>query len=196
MTEIKSAKLEIVSATIPQIPKETVPEFVFAGKSNVGKSSLINTLTNRNKLARTSSEPGKTRTINFYLIDDSIRFVDLPGYGYAKTARAEQERFSKVIDAYLEKRPAIAAIFLLVDIRHEPGENDLMMLDWMRAYGYRPVIIATKADKLSKAQCQRQLAMLGKALQLSEQEKILPFSAFNRQGKEELLDFIRSLAAH
>lgn len=184
--EISRAELCTVAATIPQIPKQELPEIVFAGKSNVGKSSLINILVNRKALARTSSQPGKTRTINFYRVQERWMFVDLPGYGYAKTARAEQERFSKVIDYYLTHRQGIRYVFLLVDIRHEPGRLDLAMLEWMRYHGYRPVIIATKADKLSKAQQQRQLAVLRRSMSLTAEDRIIPFSALSKQGRDEI----------
>ncbi len=186
MVEVSRAELYAVAATIPQIPKQELPEIVFAGKSNVGKSSLINILVNRKSLARTSSQPGKTRTINFYRIQERWMFVDLPGYGYAKTARAEQERFSKVIDYYLTHRQGIRYVFLLVDIRHEPGSHDLTMLEWMRYHGYRPVIIATKADKLSRAQQQKQLAALRKSLSLEGEDRIIPFSALSKQGRDEI----------
>ena len=188
--EISRAELSVVAATIPQIPKQELPEIVFAGKSNVGKSSLINSLVNRKSLARTSSQPGKTRTINFYKVQERWMFVDLPGYGYAKTARAEQERFSKVIDYYLTHRQGIRYVFLLVDIRHEPGTLDLAMLEWMRYHGYQPVIIATKADKLSKAQQQKQLAVLRRGMSLTSADRIIPFSALSKQGRDEIWDLL------
>ena len=184
--EISRAELSAVAATIPQIPKQELPEIVFAGKSNVGKSSLINSLVNRKSLARTSSQPGKTRTMNFYKVQERWMFVDLPGYGYAKTARAEQERFSKVIDYDLTHRQGIRYAFLLVDIRHEPGTLDLTMLEWMRYHGYRPVIIATKADKLSKAQQQKQLSVLRRSMSLTSEDRIIPFSALSKQGRDEI----------
>lgn len=180
------AELATVAATIGQIPEPLLAEIVFAGKSNVGKSSLINTLVNRKALARTSSQPGKTRTINFYQVQEQWMFVDLPGYGYAKTARAEQERFSKVIDYYLTHRKNIRQMFLLVDIRHEPGNNDVMMADWMRHYGYDPIVIATKADKLSRNQQSRQLALLCRQLDLRDDSHIIAFSALSKQGTEEI----------
>jgi len=184
--EVSRAELATVAATIGQIPEPLLAEIVFAGKSNVGKSSLINTLVNRKALARTSSQPGKTRTINFYQVQEQWMFVDLPGYGYAKTARAEQERFSKVIDYYLTHRKNIRQMFLLVDIRHEPGNNDVMMADWMRHYGYDPIVIATKADKLSRNQQSRQLALLCRQLDLRDDSHIIAFSALSKQGTEEI----------
>ena len=184
--EISRAELSAVAATIPQIPKQELPEIVFAGKSNVGKSSLINSLVNRKSLARTSSQPGKTRTMNFYKVQERWMFVDLPGYGYAKTARAEQERFSKVIDYYLTHRQGIRYVFLLVDIRHEPGTLDMSMLEWVRHHGYQRVIIATKADKLSKAQQQKQLSVLRRSMSLTSEDRIIPFSALSKQGRDEI----------
>ena len=184
--EISRAELSAVAATIPQIPKQELPEIVFAGKSNVGKSSLINSLVNRKSLARTSSQPGKTRTMNFYKVQERWMFVDLPGYGYAKTARAEQERFSKVIDYYLTHRQGIRYVFLLMDIRHEPGTLDMTMLEWVRHHGYQPVIIATKADKLSKAQQQKQLSVLRRSMSLTSEDRIIPFSALSKQGRDEI----------
>ena len=184
--EISRAELSAVAATIPQIPKQELPEIVFAGKSNVGKSSLINSLVNRKSLARTSSQPGKTRTMNFYKVQERWMFVDLPGYGYAKTARAEQERFSKVIDYYLTHRQGIRYVFLLVDIRHEPGTLDMTMLEWVRHHGYQLVIIATKADKLSKAQQQKQLSVLRRSMSLTSEDRIIPFSALSKQGRDEI----------
>ena len=184
--EVSRAELATVAATIGQIPEPLLAEIVFAGKSNVGKSSLINTLVNRKALARTSSQPGKTRTINFYQVQEQWMFVDLPGYGYAKTARAEQERFSKVIDYYLTHRKNIRQMFLLVDIRHEPGNNDVMMADWMCHYGYDPIVIATKADKLSRNQQSRQLALLCRQLDLRDDSHIIAFSALSKQGTEEI----------
>ncbi|MBQ7064429.1 MAG: YihA family ribosome biogenesis GTP-binding protein [Firmicutes bacterium] len=190
--EVRQASLAAVAATIGQLPQETLPEIVFAGKSNVGKSSLINILVNRKSLARTSSEPGKTRTINFYQVDQSWMFVDLPGYGYARTGHAEQERFSRVIDYYLQKRQNIRYIFLLVDCRHEPSANDKAMLDWMRFYHYRPVIIATKSDKLSRNQLNKSLSLIRKGLELEEKDIMIPFSALNKSGRDEIWQLIET----
>jgi GTP-binding protein len=190
--EVSRAELSAVAATIGQIPEAVLPEIAFAGKSNVGKSSLINTLVNRKSLARTSSQPGKTRTINFYSVQEQFMFVDLPGYGYAKTARAEQERFSRVIDHYLTHRDNIRYVFLLVDIRHEPGANDVAMVEWMNYYGYEPVIIATKADKLSRNQQNKQLAVIRKGLGLKGNAKMIAFSALSKQGKDEIWQLIES----
>lgn len=184
--EISRAELSAVAATIPQIPKQELPEIVFAGKSNVGKSSLINILVNRKSLARTSSQPGKTRTINFYKVQERWMFVDLPGYGYAKTARAEQERFSKVIDYYLTHRHGIRYVFLLVDIRHEPGRLDLTMLEWMRYHGIGLRSLRPRRTKLSKAQQQKQLAVLRRSMSLLLEDPIIPFSALSKQGREEI----------
>ena len=192
--EVSRAGLAAVAATIGQIPAQTLPEIVFAGKSNVGKSSLINVLVNRKALARTSSQPGKTRTINFYSVQEQWMFVDLPGYGYAKTARAEQERFSAVIDHYLTKRENIRYVFLLVDIRHEPGQNDVAMAKWMQHYGYEPVVIATKADKLSRNQQIKQIAVIRRTLGIGN-APVVAFSALSKQGKEEIWNIIEAETA-
>lgn len=190
--QVSRAELATVAATIGQIPEPLLPEIVFAGKSNVGKSSLINALVSRKSLARTSSQPGKTRTINFYQVQEQFMFVDLPGYGYAKTARAEQERFSRVIDYYLTHRNNIQLVFLLADIRRDPAENDLLMADWMRHAGYVPQVIATKADKLSRNQQNKQLALIRRALRLGEDSAVIAFSALSKQGIEEIWRLIET----
>ena len=146
---IKKAELETVCGITSKLPENENPEFAFAGKSNVGKSSLINALMNRKSLARTSSQPGKTQTINFYNINDALYYVDLPGYGYAKVSVEVKAKWGKMIERYLQKSPMLRCVFLLIDIRHEPSENDKLMCDWVVSNGYHPVIIATKLDKLS-----------------------------------------------
>ena len=154
---IKSAELETVCGITSKLPRNEGVEIAFAGKSNVGKSSLINGLLNRRALARTSSQPGKTQTINFYKINQQFYFVDLPGYGYAKVSATEREKWGKMIENYLHTSERLALVFLLIDIRHEPSANDKMMYDWILHNGFTPVIIATKADKIKRSQLQKQI---------------------------------------
>lgn len=190
---IKKAELETVCGVTSKIPEHTEIEIAFAGKSNVGKSSLINGLLNRKALARTSSQPGKTQTINFYKINDLFYFVDLPGYGYAKVSVAEREKWGKMIEGYLHKSPTLKTVFLLIDIRHEPSANDKMMYDWILSNGFSPVIIATKLDKIKRSQLQKNLKIIRTKLGMQSQDKIFPYSALSKQGKEEILDYIESL---
>ncbi|MCR5330054.1 MAG: ribosome biogenesis GTP-binding protein YihA/YsxC [Lachnospiraceae bacterium] len=183
---IRSAELETVCGITSTLPRNELPEIAFAGKSNVGKSSLLNGLLNRKSLARTSATPGKTQTINYYRINDRLYFVDLPGYGYAKVSQALREKWGKMIEKYLKKSPSLKAVFLLIDIRHEPGANDRQMYDWIVANGFRPVIIATKSDKISKGQIKKQTSMILKTLNCPSDTVILPFSAPNRTGGAEI----------
>ena len=183
---IRSAELETVCGITSTLPRNELPEIAFAGKSNVGKSSLLNGLLNRKSLARTSATPGKTQTINYYRINDRLYFVDLPGYGYAKVSQALREKWGKMIEKYLKKSPSLKAVFLLIDIRHEPGANDRQMYDWIVANGFRPVIIATKSDKISKGQIKKQTSMILKTLNCPPNTVILPFSAPNRTGGAEI----------
>ena len=183
---IKNASLETVCGYTSKLPKNTKPEIAFAGKSNVGKSSLINALMNRKALARTSGQPGKTQTINFYNINDELYLTDLPGYGFAKVSQKEKEKWGTMIENYLNSSEQLRAVFLLVDIRHEPGTLDMTMLEWVRHHGYQPVIIATKADKLSKAQQQKQLSVLRRSMSLTSEDRIIPFSALSKQGRDEI----------
>lgn len=192
------AALSAVCGNVRQFPEESLPEIAFAGKSNVGKSSLINSLlgrkgTGRNGLARTSAVPGKTRTINWFDIDQSLYFVDLPGYGYAKISKAEQARWGKVIETYLSRRSTLKAVLLLVDIRHEPGENDLMMMDWLRHYEVPTLVVATKADKITRNQLPHQKKILAQALGVKSSE-ILPYSSLNNTGREELWKAIETIS--
>ena len=159
---------------------------MLVGKSNVGKSSFINTLVNRKKLARTSSEPGKTRQINFYNMDNSFYFVDLPGYGYAKVSKSEKDKWGVIMERYLQDRPELCAIFLLVDIRHEPTNDDVMMYEWIKHFGYNCVVIATKADKISRGQYQKHMSVIRKKLQLEKEEKIIPISSSKKTGVEDV----------
>ncbi|RHQ96498.1 YihA family ribosome biogenesis GTP-binding protein [Peptoclostridium sp. AF21-18] len=169
-----------------QYPTDGIPEIALAGRSNVGKSSLTNALLNRRNFARTSSTPGKTRTINFYLINKEFFFVDLPGYGYAKVAKSEKDKWGQVMERYLQDRDELCAIFLLVDIRHEPTADDKMMYDWIKYYGYDCVVVATKADKISRGQYLKHLSVIRKKLQLEKDEKIIPVSSSKKTGIEEL----------
>ncbi len=190
---IKSAELETVCGVTSKLPRNEGTEIAFAGKSNVGKSSLINGLLNRKALARTSSQPGKTQTINFYKINGEFYFVDLPGYGYAKVSVAEREKWGKMIERYLHTSKQLKLIFLLLDIRHEPSANDKMMYEWICHNGYTPVIIATKLDKLKRSQVQKHIAQLRSGLVLPKEVPVFPYSALSKQGREEILDYIEQV---
>ena len=189
---IKSAELETVCGITSKLPDNELPEIVFAGKSNVGKSSLINGLLNRKSLARTSSSPGKTQTINFYNINKSLYFVDLPGYGYAKVSQEIRNKWGKMIERYLNKSSQIRSVFLLVDIRHEPGENDVTMYDWVVSNGYKPIVIATKLDKIKRSQLLKNLKIIREKLGMSKDDIIIPFSSVTKQGVDEIWDTINS----
>lgn len=192
---IKSVNLETVCGITSRLPENTLPEIAFAGKSNVGKSSLINALVNRKNYARTSGEPGKTQTINFYRVNDALYYVDLPGYGYAKVSMRDREQWGKMIEGYLCRSKQLKMIFLLVDIRHEPSANDVQMYEWISYQGFRPVIIATKADKLGKSQIARQCAVIRKTLGMGKEDPLIPFSAVSKQGREEIWALIESSIA-
>ena len=183
---VNNVELAAVAVKAAQYPEETMPEVAFAGKSNVGKSSLINTMINRKALARTSQNPGKTRTINFYNVENKLYFVDLPGYGYAKAPKSEIAKWGKMIEDYLIKRESLKAIIMLVDIRHEPGENDRMMYDWLKHYGHRIIVVATKSDKLNRSQIPKHKKMLSAAFGLEKEDILIPFSSEKKSGKEEL----------
>lgn len=183
---VTKAELIITAGNKSQFPEMNKPEVAFAGKSNVGKSSLLNCLVNRKALARTSSQPGKTQTINFYNVQDEIRFVDLPGYGYAKVSKTERERWGKLIEDYLCNRENLREVILLIDIRHEVGKNDKMMYDWIAHYYERVNIIATKADKLNRSQVQKHIAMVKKGLGLRPTDRIMAFSSVSKLGKDEI----------
>ncbi|RHP49203.1 ribosome biogenesis GTP-binding protein YihA/YsxC [Clostridium sp. AF32-12BH] len=190
---IKKAELETVCGITSTLPENILPEFAFAGKSNVGKSSLINGLLNRRALARTSSQPGKTQTINFYNVNDNLYFVDLPGYGYAKVSVEVKAKWGKMIERYLKKSKMLKCIFLLIDIRHDPSANDKMMYDWIVSNGYKPVIIATKLDKLKRSQIQKHVKMVREGLGLAKEDILIPFSAETKQGRDEIWALIDSL---
>ena len=190
---IKNVNLETVCGITSKLPDHTLPEIAFAGKSNVGKSSLINALMNRKALARTSAKPGKTQTINFYNINEAMYLVDLPGYGYAKVSAAEKEKWGKMIEGYLHNSKELRAVFLLVDIRHKPSANDKQMYDWICHNGYEPVIIATKLDKLKRSQVAKSLKEIRIGLGLPKEGKILPFSAETKQGRDKIWALIDEL---
>lgn len=188
--KIHTAELKTVCGVTSRIPETEFPEFAFAGKSNVGKSTLINALMNRKSLARTSSQPGKTQTINYYLVNGDLFFVDLPGYGYAKVSQSVKEQWGKMITRYLQTSKQLKGVFLLVDIRHEPSANDKMMYDWVVAQGFTPVIIATKLDKIKRSQIQKQVSVVRKGLGLTPEDKLIPFSGLTRQGRDEIYAYI------
>ena len=192
---IKSVELEIVCGPTSRLPETKLPEIAFAGKSNVGKSSLINALINRKSLARTSSQPGKTQTINFYNVNKELYFVDLPGYGYAKVSKEEQAKWGVLIEKYLQTSMQLRAVFLLIDIRHEVKAHDKEMYDWIRYNGYEPVIIATKADKISRNQLAKQMKVIREGLGVAKASDItiLPFSALTKQGRDEIWDTITTI---
>ena len=190
--KIKNVELSIVCGITSKLPETDRVEIAFAGKSNVGKSSLINALMNRKALARTSATPGKTQTINFYNINDIMYLVDLPGYGYARVSEHEKEQWGKLIERYLNTSKQLQAVFLLVDIRHEPSANDKQMYDWVIAQGYHPIIIATKLDKIKRSQVQKHVKMIKEGLGLLPGTVIIPFSAETKQGREEIWDLIET----
>lgn len=187
---IKNVELETVCGITSKLPDNTLPEIAFAGKSNVGKSSLINAVMNRKALARTSGQPGKTQTINFYQVNQTFYLVDLPGYGYAKVSIETKEKWGKMIERYLKSSKQLKVIFLLIDIRHEPSLNDKNMYDWIVFQGFLPVIIATKMDKIKRSQLQKHVKMIREGLNAPKETKIIPFSAESKQGREEILELI------
>lgn len=186
---IKSVNLETVCGVTSKLPENDKPEYAFAGKSNVGKSSLINALMNRKAYARTSAQPGKTQTINFYNVNEELYLVDLPGYGYAKVSPQEKEKWGRMIEGYLKKSKMLRQVFLLVDIRHDPGVNDRQMYDWIVHNGYQPMIIATKADKIKRSQLDKQIRAIRDGLGLAKEDVVIPFSAETKQGREEIWEY-------
>ena len=191
--KIKSVELETVCGITSTFPENDKIEIAFAGKSNVGKSSLINALVNRKALARTSAQPGKTQTINFYKVNDEVYFVDLPGYGYAKVSEEVKAKWGKLIERYLNDSEMLKAVFLLVDIRHEPSANDRNMYEWIVYQGYDPIIIATKLDKINRSQIQKHVKMIKTGLNVKPGTVVIPFSATTKQGREEIWQTICSL---
>ncbi len=192
---IKNVNLETVCGITSTLPDNPHPEFAFAGKSNVGKSSLINGLMNRKNYARTSQEPGKTQTINYYNINDEFYLVDLPGYGFARVSQKTKEQWGKMIENYLHTSRQLVRVFLLIDIRHEPSANDVQMYKWIVHQGFQPVIIATKLDKLKKSQRESHINMLRNGLGLPEEIKIFPYSALSKEGRQEIYDYMDELLA-
>lgn len=190
---IKNVSLDIVCGITSKLPKTGRPEVAFAGKSNVGKSSLINALMNRKSLARTSAAPGKTQTINFYNVNEAIYLVDLPGYGYARASEEIKAKWGKMIEDYLHQSDEIRAVFLLIDIRHDPTENDRIMYRWILDHGYEPIIIATKLDKIKRSQIQKQIKAVRQGLKVVPGTMIIPFSAQTKQGREEIWEIIDQL---
>lgn len=188
--KIRSLELETVCGITSRLPDNILPEIAFAGKSNVGKSSLINALLNRRSFARTSSQPGKTQTINFYNINNFMYCVDLPGYGFAKVSKDIQEKWGKMIENYLHKSKVLKAVFLLIDIRHEPSANDVNMYQWILSNGYKPIIIATKLDKINRSQVQKQIKLIKNKLETEKDTVIIPFSAETKQGRDEIWELI------
>ena len=189
---IKNVNLEIVCGVTSKVPDTAYAEVAFAGKSNVGKSSLINALMNRKSLARTSAQPGKTQTINFYNINDAMYLVDLPGYGYAKASEEVKAKWGKMIENYLHTSKQLKAVFLLIDIRHDPSANDRMMYEWMVYQGFAPIIIATKLDKIKRSQIQKNVKAIREGLNVQPGTTIIPFSAETKQGRDEIWELIDS----
>ncbi len=187
---VKSVNLETVCGITSKMPENDKLEVAFAGRSNVGKSSLINGLMNRKSYARTSSQPGKTQTVNFYNINELLYFVDLPGYGYAKVSQNTVEKWGKMINRYLEGSKTLRLIFLLVDIRHKPNQNDIQMYEWCIHYGFNPIIIATKEDKIKRSQKAKQIKQIKEALQVVEGTPVIPYSSITKAGREEIWEYI------
>lgn len=188
--EIKQSEFIISAVTPKQYPKDNYPEIAFVGKSNVGKSSLINTLTNRKKLAKVSNTPGKTRLINFFIINNSIYFVDLPGYGYAKVSKKEKISWASMIENYLNERQELKKVILLVDSRHAPTEDDIMMYNWIKHYKYNIIVVATKVDKLKRSELAKSNKLIRNTLGMCENEKLIFFSSVKKAGKRELIEEI------
>lgn len=184
------SELEAVAVRPNQYPDVSLDEIAFVGRSNVGKSSLLNLLTNRKSLARVSGNPGKTRTINFYLINDAFRFVDLPGYGYAKVSKSITADWDRMMDDFFKQRKNLKRVVQLVDIRHEPSKLDVQMYEYLRSYGLDGLVCATKADKISGNQKQKNLSIIRKSLNLGKEDKIVPVSALKKTGPDVLLDYI------
>ena len=188
--KINKSELEAIAVKPRQYPPENLPEIAFAGRSNVGKSSLLNNLTGRKKLAHVSGNPGKTRTINFYKINDNFRIVDLPGYGYAKLSKSMTEGWAEMMEAYISGRKNLRKVVQLVDIRHEPSKLDIQMYDYLRYYGLDGIVVATKADKISSNQKQKSLNIIRKTLNMNKDDVIIPISSLKKTGTENLIKVI------
>ena len=188
--KIIKAELETVCGITSKLPDNSLPEFAFAGKSNVGKSSLINALMQRKSLARTSSQPGKTQTLNFYNVNDALYLVDLPGYGYAKAGAAVSAKWGKMVERYLHSSKQLQNVFLLIDIRHDPSANDKQMYEWILAQGYEPLIIATKADKIKRSQLDKQKKLICEGLGMPKGGTLIAFSAETKQGRDEIYELL------
>ena len=191
--KITKLDLDTIAVKPSQYPADNMPEIAFAGRSNVGKSSLLNLLTNRKSLARVSGNPGKTRTINFYLINDSFRIVDLPGYGYAKVSRNVTENWGEMMETYFQNRQGLRKVIQLVDIRHKPSAQDVQMYQYLKHYGLDGIVVATKADKVSSNERQKNISVIRKTLELEKEDLVIPVSALKRQGHDKLLDVIEAL---
>lgn len=191
--KINSAELLITAGRKDQYPEEGILEIAFAGRSNVGKSSLINTLVNRKNLARTSGQPGKTQTVNFYEVNGNMRLIDLPGYGYAKTSKSRRENWATMIEEYFQVRQSLIEVILLVDMRHEPGEHDKLMYEWIKKCGFNGIVIATKADKISKGQWQKHINIIAKKLGVEDKSFIFPFSATKKINRDEIWETLSEL---
>ncbi|MBQ7605161.1 MAG: YihA family ribosome biogenesis GTP-binding protein [Firmicutes bacterium] len=190
---VKKAELEAIAAAPKQYPQADLKEIAFAGRSNVGKSSLLNLLTNRRSLARVSGNPGKTRTINFYRINDAFRIVDLPGYGYARVSKSESESWGKMMETYLSGRENLVKVVQLVDIRHEPSAQDRQMYEYLQYYGLDGIVVATKADKVSRNELQKCMSVIRKSLQMKPEDVIIPVSALKRTGNDKVMEVISEL---
>jgi GTP-binding protein len=193
MIKIKKSELETVAVKPSQYPPVGLPEIAFAGRSNVGKSSLLNLLTGRKALARVSGSPGKTRTINFYKVNDEFRIVDLPGYGYAKISKSVSENWGEMMEAYLSNREGLKKVIQLVDVRHAPSAQDVQMYEYLKYYGLDGIVVATKADKVSRNELQKCISVIRKTLDLSPEDKVIPISSLKRSGHDALLAEIEKL---
>lgn len=189
---IRNINLETVCGITSKLPENTLPEIAFAGKSNVGKSSLINALMNRKSYARISATPGKTQTINFYNINEELYLVDLPGYGYAKVSEQEKIKWGQLIERYLHGSKQLKVVFLLIDIRHKPSGNDKMMYEWIVSQGFNPVIIATKLDKIKRSQKDKQIKIVKEGLGVLPGTVVIPFSSVTKQGRDEIWELVES----
>lgn len=193
--EFVNIKLLMTAVKPEQYPDDSLPEIALVGRSNVGKSSLINCLANRKNIARTSSTPGKTATINFYEIAGKYRIVDLPGYGYAKVSKQEKEKWGDMIEGYLSSRQSLVQVIQLVDARHKPTADDKMMFDWIKSYNYEPLVVATKIDKLKKSQIEGNLTAIYEDFELGDDSVLIPFSSETRQGRDQVVELIEYVLA-